>query len=153
MLAIGAKIPDVSGLTQENVLVHLPSLIGKPLVVYFYPKDNTPGCTAQACSIRDHYSTLQEKGIQILGINADSVTSHQKFVSKFTLPFPLIADTEKSIIDAFGVWGPKKFMGKEYEGIFRTTFLFDEEGFLKEILTKPDTKRHAEEILTFFDKN
>lgn len=117
MLAIGAKIPDVSGLTQENVLVHLPSLIGKPLVVYFYPKDNTPGCTAQACSIRDHYSTLQEKGIQILGINADSVTSHQKFVSKFTLPFPLIADTEKSIIDAFGVWGPKKFMGKEYEGI------------------------------------
>jgi peroxiredoxin Q/BCP len=153
MLAIGAKIPDVSGLTQENVLVHLPSLIGKPLVVYFYPKDNTPGCTAQACSIRDHYSTLQEKGIQILGISADSVTSHQKFVSKFTLPFPLIADTEKSIIDAFGVWGPKKFMGKEYEGIFRTTFLFDEEGLLKEILTKPDTKKHAEEILTFFDKN
>lgn len=153
MLEIGAKIPDVSGLTQENVLVHLPSLIGKPLVVYFYPKDNTPGCTAQACSIRDHYSTLQEKGIQILGISADSVTSHQKFVSKFTLPFPLIADTEKSIIDAFGVWGPKKFMGKEYEGIFRTTFLFDEEGLLKEILTKPDTKKHAEEILTFFDKN
>ncbi len=153
MLEIGALIPNVSGLSQDNVIIDLPTLVGKPLVVYFYPKDNTPGCTTQACSIRDGYSNLQEKGIQIIGISADSVVSHQKFATKFSLPFPLLADTEKNIINAFGVWGPKKFMGKEYDGIFRTTFLFDENGLLKEVLTKPNTKSHAEEILAFYDKN
>jgi peroxiredoxin Q/BCP len=153
MLEIGAQIPNVSGLSQDNVIIDLPTFVGKPLVVYFYPKDNTPGCTTQACSIRDGYSLLQEKGIQIIGISADSVVSHQKFATKFSLPFPLLADTEKNIINAFGVWGPKKFMGKEYDGIFRTTFLFDENGLLKEVLTKPNTKSHAEEILAFYDKN
>jgi len=153
MLEIGAQIPNVSGLSQDNVIIDLPTFVGKPLVVYFYPKDNTPGCTIQACSIRDGYSILQEKGIQIIGISADSVVSHQKFATKFSLPFPLLADTEKNIINAFGVWGPKKFMGKEYDGIFRTTFLFDENGLLKEVLTKPNTKSHAEEILAFYDKN
>jgi peroxiredoxin Q/BCP len=153
MLEIGAQIPNVSGLSQDNVIIDLPTFVGKPLVVYFYPKDNTPGCTTQACSIRDGYYLLQEKGIHIIGISADSVVSHQKFAAKFSLPFPLLADTEKNIINAFGVWGPKKFMGKEYDGIFRTTFLFDENGLLKEVLTKPNTKSHAEEILAFYDKN
>ena len=149
-LKIGEKTPNFEGVDQHGKKIASKDFVGKKLVIYFYPKDSTPGCTAQACSIRDNYDSLLNKGIQVIGISADSVASHQKFVTKYDLPFPLIADEDKSIINSFGVWGPKKFMGKEYDGIHRTTFLIDEENTLKGIIEKPNTKAHAEEIITFF---
>jgi peroxiredoxin Q/BCP len=149
-LKIGDKAPNFEGIDQHGNNISSKEYTGKKTVIYFYPKDNTPGCTAQACSIRDNYDSLLKSGIQVIGISADSVTSHQKFVTKYDLPFPLIADENKSIIEAFGVWGPKKFMGKEYDGIHRTTFLLDEEAIVKAIIEKPNTKAHAEEILSFF---
>jgi peroxiredoxin Q/BCP len=149
-LKIGDKAPHFEGVDQQGNNISSKDYAGKKTVIYFYPKDNTPGCTAQACSIRDNYDSLLKSGIQVIGISADSVASHQKFVTKYDLPFPLIADENKSIIEAFGVWGPKKFMGKEYDGIHRTTFLLDEEAIVKGIIEKPNTKAHAEEILSFF---
>jgi peroxiredoxin Q/BCP len=149
-LKIGDKAPNFEGIDQHGNNISSKEYTGKKTVIYFYPKDNTPGCTTQACSIRDNYDSLLKSGIQVIGISADSVTSHQKFVTKYDLPFPLIADENKSIIEAFGVWGPKKFMGKEYDGIHRTTFLLDEEAIVKAIIEKPNTKAHAEEILSFF---
>jgi peroxiredoxin Q/BCP len=119
-------------------------------VIYFYPKDNTPGCTAQACSLRDDYSLLTENNIAILGVSADSASSHKKFIDKFNLPFSLIADTEKVLLNLFGVWGEKKFMGKIYDGIHRTTFLFDESGKLISVIDKPNTKNHASEVLAIY---
>jgi peroxiredoxin Q/BCP len=119
-------------------------------VIYFYPKDNTPGCTAQACSLRDDYSLLTENNIAILGVSADSASSHKKFIDKFNLPFSLIADTDKVLLNLFGVWGEKKFMGKIYDGIHRTTFLFDESGTLISIIEKPNTKNHASEVLAIY---
>jgi peroxiredoxin Q/BCP len=124
---------------------------GKKLAIYFYPKDNTPGCTVQACNLRDNYKLLSDNGIQILGVSADSIASHQKFIDKFALPFPLIADEDKKVIETFGVWGPKKFMGKEYDGIHRTTFVINEDQQIVGILEKPKTKAHAEEILEIFN--
>ena len=126
------------------------SFNGKCLVVYFYPKDNTPGCTVQACSLRDDYSLLTDNNIAILGVSADSVSSHKKFSDKFNLPFPLIADTDKVLLHLFGVWGEKKFMGKTYDGIHRTTFLFDESGTLISVIEKPNTKNHASEVLGYY---
>jgi len=149
-IKIGEKIPAFEGVDQHGNKISSIDFAGKKIVLYFYPKDSTPGCTAQACSIRDNYDGLLKSGIQVIGVSADSVVSHQKFVTKYDLPFPLIADEDKSIINSFGVWGPKKFMGKEYDGIHRTTFLIDEENKLKGIIEKPNTKVHAEEILTFF---
>ena len=149
-LKIGDKAPNFEGVDQQGNNISSKDFAGKKTVIYFYPKDNTPGCTAQACSIRDNYDSLLNSGIQVIGISADSVASHQKFVTKYDLPFPLIADEDKTIIEAFGVWGPKKFMGKEYDGIHRTTFLLDEEAIVKGIIEKPNTKAHAEEILSFF---
>jgi peroxiredoxin Q/BCP len=119
-------------------------------VIYFYPKDNTPGCTAQACSLRDDYSLLTENNIAILGVSADSSSSHKKFIDKFNLPFSLIADTDKVLLNLFGVWGEKKFMGKIYDGIHRTTFLFDESGKLISVIDKPNTKNHASEVLAIY---
>lgn len=150
-IKIGDKIPVFEGVDQHGNKISNNDFAGKKIVVYFYPKDSTPGCTAQACSVRDNYNVLLKSGIQVIGISADSVASHQKFATKYELPFPLISDEDKSIINSFGVWGPKKFMGKEYDGIHRTTFLFDEENSLKGIIEKPNTKAHAEEILTFFN--
>ncbi|MCF8414708.1 MAG: thioredoxin-dependent thiol peroxidase, partial [Crocinitomicaceae bacterium] len=145
-LKIGDKAPNFEGIDQHGHNISSKDYAGKKTVIYFYPKDNTPGCTTQACSIRDNYDSLLKNGIQVIGVSADSVASHQKFVTKYDLPFPLIADEDKSIIEAFGVWGPKKFMGKEYDGIHRTTFLLDEESNVKGIIEKPNTKAHAEEI-------
>ena len=116
-------------------------------MLYFYPKDNTPGCTAQACNLRDNYDSLLSKGYKVIGISADTQQSHQKFIEKHSLPFPLIADTEKAIIKDYGVWGPKKFMGKSYDGIHRTTFVIDEQGIIEEIIEKVKTKEHANQIL------
>ncbi|MFM7565881.1 MAG: thioredoxin-dependent thiol peroxidase, partial [Flavobacteriales bacterium] len=121
--------------------------------VYFYPKDDTPGCTAQACSIRDGEVKLKKSGIQVIGVSADSVASHSKFSNKYSLSFPLISDPNKVVINAFGVWGTKKFMGRVYDGIHRKTFLFNAEGKLFSVIEKPDTKNHAQEIMDLFTKN
>jgi peroxiredoxin Q/BCP len=153
MLSIGSTIPALIGTDHNGNEVALAQFIGKPLAIYFYPKDDTPGCTAQACSIRDGETAFAAHGITVLGVSADSPAAHQKFITKYTLPFTLIADVNREIIEAFGVWGPKKFMGRTYDGIHRTTFLFNKEGVLIHKIEKPDTKNHAEEILKIFDKN
>jgi peroxiredoxin Q/BCP len=149
-LNIGSTLPAFVGVDQNGEEINSNDFSGKRLVVYFYPKDNTPGCTAQACSLRDDYSALLENNIAVIGVSADSVSSHKKFMDKFQLPFPLIADTEKTLLNLFGVWGPKKFMGKTYDGIHRTSFLFDETGNLMSIIEKPNTKNHAQEILAIY---
>lgn len=150
MIKIGDTIPLLSGTDQNSKQVEFKSFLGKKTVIYFYPKDDTPGCTAQACNIRDNYAALMVKEIQIIGISADSEASHLKFTNKYQLPFPLIADHSKQIINAFGVWGEKKFMGKVYDGIYRTTFLIDEEGIVVGVITKPNTKDHVNEIYQLF---
>lgn len=146
-LKIGDKAPDFSGKDQNGKTIQLSDFSGKKIAIYFYPKDNTPGCTVQACNLRDNDAALTKAGIQIIGVSADSSASHTKFIEKFSLPFPLIADEDKTIIQQFGVWGPKKFMGKEYDGIHRTTFVIDENQTIVGIIEKPKTKEHAEEIL------
>lgn len=151
-LKIGDHAPNFSGIDQNDKINTLLDFKGKKLAIYFYPKDNTPGCTVQACNLRDNYEGLEKAGIKILGISADSIVSHHKFADKFTLPFPLIADEDRTIIDLFGVWGPKKFMGKEYDGIHRTTFLINENQQIVGIIEKPKTKDHATEILEIFNK-
>ena len=146
-LKIGDKAPDFSGKDQNGKTIQLSDFSGKKIAIYFYPKDNTPGCTVQACNLRDNDAALTNAGVQIIGVSADSSASHIKFIEKFSLPFPLIADEDKTIIQQFGVWGPKKFMGKEYDGIHRTTFVIDENHTIVGIIEKPKTKEHAEEIL------
>ncbi len=143
----GDKAPNFSGIDQDGNTIDLADFKGKKLVLYFYPKDNTPGCTAESCNLRDNYSTFKSKGYEIVGVSADDATKHQKFIQKYELPFPLIADTDLKVIKAFDVWGLKKFMGKEYEGINRTTFVIDEHGMLEQVITKVKTKEHAEQIL------
>lgn len=145
----GDKAPDFSGVDQNENKVSLSDFAGSKVVLYFYPKDSTPGCTAQACNLRDNYALLLEKGVKIVGVSADSVKSHQKFVEKYELPFPLIADTDKKILQDYGVWGPKKFMGKVYDGIHRTTFLIDEQGKVLQVFEKVDTKNHTQQLLEF----
>jgi peroxiredoxin Q/BCP len=144
---VGDKAPFFEGVDQNGQLHSLTSYAGKKLAVYFYPKDNTPGCTQQACSLRDHYHEIEQQGIHVLGVSMDSQASHLKFIGKYDLPFPLIADVDRKVIDAFDVWGPKKFMGKEYDGIHRTTFLIDENGVITAIFEKPKTKEHGLELL------
>ena len=151
MIEVGSVIPNVNGLDQLGEMIHLADHKGKKTVIYFYPKDDTPGCTAQACNIRDNYNLLLENNIRIIGVSADSSSSHAKFAKKYDLPFPLIADTDKEIINAFGVWGEKKFMGKTYDGIHRTTFLANELGEIVSIITKPNTKEHSKEIIELFN--
>jgi peroxiredoxin Q/BCP len=146
-LKVGSKLPKFTGTDQLGNEINSEHLNGKRVVVYFYPKDNTPGCTAQACSIRDSFSDLNEKGIVVIGISTDSISSHKKFGDKFNLPFSLLPDEDKMISQAFGVWGEKKFMGKTYDGIHRTSFLFDEDSTLKCVIDKPNTKDHGNEIL------
>lgn len=153
MLTIGSQIPDLSGTNQLGEQVSLRTYLGTKTAIYFYPKDDTPGCTAQACSIRDGEQVLANEGITVIGISADSVNAHQKFTAKYALPFTLISDPDRIIIEAFGVWGPKKFMGKTYDGIHRTSFLFDDNGILVKVIEKPNTKNHAEEIINFFKEN
>lgn len=148
----GDQMPDFKGVDQDQHVISSRDFRGKKLIIYFYPKDNTPGCTAQACNLRDNYEILMEEGFAVLGISADSVKSHKKFEEKFDLPFPLIADEDKVILNAFGVWGPKKFMGKNFDGIRRTTFLVDEQGIIRHIIQKPDTKHHTEEILELWEQ-
>lgn len=143
----GDQAPAFEAKDQNGTSVSLSDFNGKRVVIYFYPKDNTPGCTAQACNIRDNYSDLQKEGIVILGVSADSETSHQKFIHKFDLPFPLLADTDHTLLNLYGVWGEKKFMGKVYDGIHRTTFVLNEDHTIRAIIEKPKTKDHTAEIL------
>ena len=143
----GDKAPVFAGVDQDGQPVSLNDFAGKKLVLYFYPKDDTPGCTAEACSLRDNYDKLLSAGYDVLGVSTDPVKSHKKFVDKFALPFRLLSDTEKTVSEAFGVYGLKKFMGKEYMGINRTTFLIDEKGIISDVISKVDTKKHAEQIL------
>lgn len=152
-LTIGDQAPKFQGIDQHGNTIQLDDFKGKKLVIYFYPKDNTPGCTVQACNLRDNYSELLDKGISILGVSADSIRSHVKFSEKFSLPFPLIADENLSMIHLFGVWGAKKFMGREYDGIHRTTFILDENHTLIGIIDKPNTKAHAEEIIALINSS
>jgi thioredoxin-dependent peroxiredoxin len=146
-LKAGDKAPDFKGKDQNGKQIGLSNFKGSKLVIYFYPKDNTPGCTAQACNLRDNYELLMSKGFKVIGVSADDTKSHQKFIEKYELPFPLIADTEKEVIKAFGVWGPKKFMGKTYDGIHRTTFLINENGVIQEVITDVKTKDHTAQLI------
>lgn len=148
-LHIGDRIPEELGTDQHGEPVKASHYAGKKLAIYFYPKDNTPGCTAQACSLRDGYSDLQQAGYEVLGVSVDDEASHQKFINKHTLPFPLIADTEKRLVQLFGVWQEKTMMGKRYMGTVRTTFLTDEQGVITHVLAgrEVDTKNHAVQIL------
>lgn len=147
MLEIGNRMPDFSAADQNGNIVKSADLIGKKTVVYFYPKANTPGCTAEACSLRDNYERFLALGYNVIGISKDSVKAQKNFSDKYALPFPLLADTDALIIKAFGAWGEKKLYGKTYEGILRKTFIFNENGILEEIIDKVNTKNHVEQIL------
>ena len=146
-LKVGDKAPNFSGLDQNGTSHKLTDYTGKKLVVFFYPKSSTPGCTAEACDLRDNYARFQSNNYALLGVSADNAKTQLKFVEKYDLPFPLLADEDKSVIQAFGVWGPKKFMGKEYDGIHRTTFVIDENGIIEHVISEVKTKEHAAQIL------
>ena len=146
-LKAGDKAPDFSGLNEKNETISLNDFKGKKLVLYFYPKDMTPGCTTQSCNLRDNYDILLKQGYEVLGVSADSTKRHIKFIEKYDLPFSLLADEDHTVLNAFGVWGPKKFMGKEFDGIHRTTFVIDENGTIIEVIGKVKTKEHIEQIL------
>ena len=148
-MTIGDKIPSLLGLNEKGEEVKASDFAGKKLVLYFYPKDSTSGCTAEACSLRDHYDELQKAGYEVLGVSVDSDKSHQKFIEKNNLPFNLIADTEKKLVETFGVWAEKKMYGRSYMGTLRTTFIINEKGEVEKIFTPKEikTKIHAEQIL------
>ena len=148
-LQVGDKVPEVLGKNQDGKELKISDFTGKKLVLYFYPKDSTPGCTAQACSLRDGYAELQKSGYEVIGVSADSESSHQKFIAKQQLPFNLIADTEKALSEVFGTWGEKSMYGRQYMGMFRTTFIIDEKGIIEKIITPKEvnTKTHAQQIL------
>lgn len=143
----GDKAPDFSGFDQDGKFHQLEDYKGKKLVVFFYPKANTPGCTAEACDLRDNFERFQSNNYELLGVSADSQKAQGKFRDKFSFPFPLIADEDKEVIAAFGVWGPKKFMGKTYDGIHRTTFVISESGVIEDVISDVKTKAHAAQIL------
>ncbi|PQB06562.1 peroxiredoxin [Polaribacter filamentus] len=147
-LKIGDLAPQFEAKDQEGNTVKLTDYAGKKLVLFFYPKASTPGCTAEACDLRDNYQSFLAKGYEVLGVSADSGKRQQNFINKNELPFPLLADEDKAVIEAFNVWGPKKFMGKEYDGIHRTTFVIDEKGIIEDIILKVKTKAHALQILS-----
>lgn len=147
MLKIGDKAPDFKGVDQDGKEVCLDDFRGFKLVLYFYPKDNTPGCTAEACDLRDNYHRFESLGYKILGVSKDSEKSHKGFIEKYNLPFSLISDKDGVILNAYEAWGRKKFMGKEYDGIIRKTFIIDQIGSIEDIIEKVDTKRHASQII------
>ena len=146
-LKVGDALPNITVNDQDGNPISLANYKGKKLAVFFYPKANTPGCTAEACNLSDNYSELQKAGYEILGVSADSEKKQSNFRNKFGFPYPLLADEDKAVIDAFGVWGPKKFMGREYDGIHRMTFLFNENGIVERVIDKVKTKDHAAQIL------
>ena len=143
----GSKAPEFSAKDQNGNTVTLAQFKGKKVVLYFYPKDDTPGCTAEACDFRDNYQSLQAQGYQVVGVSTDDEKSHKKFVTKHSLPFPLIADTDQSIVQAYGVWGEKNMYGKKYMGTMRTTFIIDAEGVISHVISKVDTKASSQQVL------
>ncbi|MFS4447253.1 thioredoxin-dependent thiol peroxidase [Maribacter sp. 2307UL18-2] len=146
-LKAGDKVPEFTAKDQDGNTINLSDYTGKKLIVFFYPKANTPGCTAEACNLRDNYDELQAQGYELLGVSADSEKKQSNFKNKFEFPFPLLADEDHTVINTFGVWGLKKFMGREYDGIHRMTFLIDEEGVVSDVIQKVKTKDHAAQIL------
>lgn len=151
-LKIGDKAPVIKAMDQNGNSISLEDFKGSKVILYFYPKDDTPGCTAEACNLRDNYSTLLDEGFKIIGVSGDNINSHKKFIEKYNLPFPLIADTDKKVLNDYGVWGKKKFMGREYDGINRMTFVISEEGIILNIFDKVQTKDHTKQILSEFEK-
>jgi peroxiredoxin Q/BCP len=143
----GLSAPAFKGKDQDGKTVSLEDFIGKKVILYFYPKDDTPGCTAEACNIRDNYELLLSKGFAIIGVSPDNEKSHVRFRDKYKLPFSLIADPEKAIIKAYGAWGEKSMYGKKYDGVLRTTYVIDEKGKILKVISKVDTKDHARQIL------
>lgn len=150
MLNVGDKLPELLGLDENGNEVKTSNYAGRKLILYFYPKDSTPGCTAEACSLRDGMDSLVKSGFAVVGVSADSVASHKRFIEKQQLNFPLIADVDKSLIQAVGAWGEKKMAGRAYMGIIRTTFVIDENGVVEHIIKKVDTKNAANQILEIF---
>ena len=146
-LQIGDKAPAINAIDQNESSINLESYRGKKVVLYFYPKDMTPGCTAQSCNLSDNYQLLLEKGYDVLGVSCDSVKRHQKFIAKHNLPFNLISDEDHKVVNDYGVWQLKKFMGREYMGIVRTTFIIDENGLISDIISKVNTKEHTSQII------
>lgn len=146
-LKAGDKAPDFSGINQDGEKIGLSDFAGKKLILYFYPKDNTPGCTAQSCNLNDNYNTWIDRGFEVVGVSPDSVESHRKFREKYNLQFNLIADTEKEILKTYGVWGEKSMYGRKYMGVLRTTFVIDENGIICEIFEKVKTKDHTNQII------
>ena len=146
---VGDKAPEVLGVNEQGEQILLSHYRGKKVVLYFYPKDNTSGCTAEACSLRDNYSELRKAGYEVIGVSVDNEKSHQKFIEKNNLPFTLIADTDKKLVEEFGVWGEKKMYGRKYMGTFRTTFVIDEEGVIEKVFSPKEvkTKTHGEQLL------
>ncbi len=143
----GDNAPEFTAKNQDGKEISLSDLKGKKVILYFYPKDNTPGCTNEACNLRDNYSELTNRGFEVIGVSPDSEQSHTKFIGKYNLPFNLIADTDKSILNKYGAWGLKKNYGKEYEGVLRTTYVIDENGKIEAVFKKVETKNHTEQIL------
>jgi peroxiredoxin Q/BCP len=146
----GMKAPGFEGIDQSGKPVKLSDFKGKKVVLYFYPKDNTPGCTAEACNLRDNWDTLLKKGFAVVGVSPDSEKSHKGFAEKYTLPFPIIADTSKKILNDYGVWGEKKMYGKSYLGVIRTTIIIDEKGIIEKIINKVDTAGHTQQIFDMY---
>lgn len=147
-LKVGDHAPNFSALDEQGNTITLADYKGKKLVVFFYPKASTPGCTVEACNLNDNYERFQSQGYEILGVSADSAKRQSNFKNKYGFHYPLLADEDKSVIKAFGVWGPKKFMGREYDGIHRTTFVIDENGVIEDVILKVKTKMHTDQILS-----
>lgn len=146
-LLVGDKAPDFSALNEHGEIISLADYVGRKVILYFYPKDMTPGCTAESCNLGDNYSLLQDKGFEIIGVSPDPSKRHLKFIEKYSLPFTLLADEDKIVLNAYNVWGLKKFMGKEYDGVHRTTFVIDDKGIIEKIFLKVKTKDHTNQIL------
>jgi len=146
----GMQAPPFEGVDQDGKLVRSTDFAGKKIVLYFYPKDNTPGCTAEACNLRDNYNSFLKKGFVVVGVSMDSEKSHKNFAQKYSLPFPLIADTSKKILNDYGVWKEKSLYGKTFMGIVRTTFIIDEKGIIEKIISKVDTGKHSDQIFNMF---
>lgn len=147
MLKIGDKAPYFEGVNQDGLTITSNDFLNRKLVLYFYPKDSTPGCTAEACDLRDNYEKFISLGYQVVGVSKDSEASHRKFIEKYSLPFPLISDKDTTIQQAYGAWGLKKFMGREYMGTLRKTFVINEQGIIEDIIEKVNTKDHTSQIL------
>jgi peroxiredoxin Q/BCP len=148
----GMKAPGFNGIDQNGKEINLKDFSGKKVVLYFYPKDNTPGCTAEACNLRDNWDSFLKKGFTVIGVSPDNEKSHKGFAGKYALPFPLIADTSKKILNDYGVWGEKKMYGRSYMGVIRTTFIIDEKGIIEKIITKVETGGHTKQIFDLYNQ-